>query len=516
MKNKFIEFTCFSLLLSLVCCKGFLESTIPVDQQDSNFASRSSLLTRSDATMEYMGHQYVKTNLPLSIEEARVMFKDSSLTATHLALRIIPDNMDQLHRLEADKSLIIQYYPFGHELLPDPSDWITIETGEPVRCNMINACETTCELKEETRQPSPIYVLWPVSKQLPDNLNYQLLFNAYSGSTRDLHLPDPEPIPSISGFLRSYDNRLEQYVPLSNVKVEYTTFGPSYSYTYTDEDGYFFLLDGNPDYSVIIKLQNDKFVIRDGETSNVKSFALDINDFFYENLNQDYAVELPTNFFLDTYKGAEYYFYGENDLLDCIPKYDTLGVSIDILAIDANNVNPGCFYPTVNSDSPYIKIWNLFKNNYSGASSYIFGYILHELGVASVYTSVGLYYFFLQEMIKASFASFFGWYNVYQYYNWNQYLVGFICSESRQNWIYNSSDNNTPLYVDLYDDFNQHSQLTYYNDDPISDVPVPFIVSCALSPLTFQSVKDSLLTGVGIYYTSDELSRFLAPYNNYL
>ena len=107
-------------------------------------------------------------------------------------------------------------------------------------------------------------------------------------------------------------------------------------------------------------------------------------------------------------------------------------------------------------------------------------------------------------------------FNVYQYYNWNQYLVGFICSESRQNWIYNSSDNNTPLYVDLYDDFNQHSQLTYYNDDPISDVPVPFIVSCALSPLTFQSVKDSLLTGVGIYYTSDELSRFLAPYNNYL
>lgn len=519
MKKKYIEFTCFSLLLSLVCCKGFLESTIPVDQQDSSIASRSSLLTRSDATMEYMGHQYVKTNLPLSIEEARVMFKDSSLTATHMALRIIPENMDQLHRLEADKSLIIQYHPFGYELLPDPSDWITIETGEPVRGNMVNECETACKLKEDTRQPSPIYVLWPVLKPLPDNLNYQLLFNVYSGSTRDLNLPDPEPIPSISGFLRSYDNRLGQYMPLRNVRVECQT-AFDLIYDYTDENGHFTLFDADSDHSIIVKLQNDKFVIRDGETSNVKSFALDINDYFYENLNKDYGVDLPTSFCLDAYKGAEYYFYEENDLLDCIPIYDTLGVSIDIHAIDYPDSVSYIGYGS--NTNPYIKLWNSYKTNYTGASSIIFGHINHLLGHASHIAYAGYSYMNNTDfMIIESFASFVAWYNVYQYYcPTNQYLADFICWQGHQTWTPDLEDYyercRTPLYVDLLDVFNQHTQLTYYNDDPISDVPIPFIISCSLGTQSFQSLCDSLQTGIGLYYTSNELSRFLAPYSVFL
>lgn len=481
----------------------------------------TAIATRSASTIEYMGHLYAKTNGPFTIQKARVFFNDSSLVPTHKALRIIPANMDELHRLEADKTLQIQYHPFGYKLLPDYSDWVTVETGEPIRRDLNQERECSCEMTVDMREPDPIYVLWPVMHPLPLNMNYELLFDAYLPNTdsynRDFNPGlDPVPEPIIAGYLTSYDNRLNQSIPIRNVKVEYQSIRNNTLYTYTNEDGYFTLDFANSDPSIVIRLQNDKFVIREGESTNIKSFALD-SVLYYENLNHEYIVDLPTNFYLDVYRGAEYYFYGDNDLLDCVPKYDTLGVSIDIHAIDTLGENLGCFYAGTYF-SPYIKMWNNYKNNYTEASSIIFGGINHELGHASNYAFAGLYYMYnTQSVIKESFASFVGWYNVYQYYSpSNQYLADFLCWQGNQTWTNNIIDNYTPIYVDLYDSFNQHTQFTYLNDDPISNVPIPFIVSSALGPQTSQDVCDILATGIGIYYTADELSRFLAPYSIFL
>lgn len=473
-----------------------------------------------------MGHKYAITNGPLTIEEARALYKDTSLVPTHYALRIVPESMDQLHLLEADKSLTIQYYPFGYKLLPDPSDWIIEEKGfEPVRSLLYDRFETTCELSSDLREVSPVYVLWPISHQIPQGLNYDLLFDVYQPSSDSAINRDSSPFidPHISGFLTCNDNRLNQYKPLAHIKIEYQGLHRHTFTTYTNENGYFVLPDINDDHAFVIKLQNDKFVIRDGETSNVKEFALDLDNYFYVNYNCDYGVDLPSNFFLDTYKAAEYYFYGENDLLDCIPIYDTLGVSIDIHAIDTPGNYLGCFYYGSNI-TPYINIWNYYKNNYSGASGFIFGTVNHELAHASHYAYSGAYYFYsTSTFIKESFASFVGWFNVYQYYysliGSSHYLVNSICSQGRQNWNPNLNEPNiyySPFYIDLFDNYNQHTYSTNYNDDPISGVPIPFIVSSALGPQNFQAVYNILESGIGLYYTADEFSRFIASYNHFL
>ena len=77
-----------------------------------------------------------------------------------------------------------------------------------------------------------------------------------------------------------------------------------------------------------------------------------------------------------------------------------------------------------------------------------------------------------------------------------------------------------PIY--LYQEFdNENNNIYYrystnYNDDPISGVPIPFIVSSALGPQTFQAVYNILESGIGLYYTADEFSRFIAPYSIFL
>ena len=80
-------------------------------------------------------------------------------------------------------------------------------------------------------------------------------------------------------------------------------------------------------------------------------------------------------------------------------------------------------------------------------------------------------------------------------------------------WTPSSSSNYSPIFVDLFDDYNQHTHNSNYNNDPISYVPVSFIRYCALGPTTFQAVYNNLLSGVGTYYSSDEFNTFIAPYS---
>lgn len=503
------------LLLSAFCCQNYLveEQNAP----ESYNAVNSSILTRSENVVKYMGHSYAISKGPLSIEEARFLFSDSTLVATHKALCIVPESMEQLHSLEADKALMIFYHPLGYELLPEPLEEIEGRENDE-EGNLFSDKFDYFNDKEEytARIICPIYVLWPADRSIPIDLDYEFLFDAYlQQGRRDSGNVGPlVPNPYLSGYLKSYDNRLGQYTPLKNVRLEYRGELNATRIAYTDTSGYFYLPDGNSDYPLIVKLQNDKFTVRDSTTSNVKSFALRL-DIHFSPFTDEYDFELPSNFFLDTYKAAEYYFYGNNDLLNCVPRYDTLGVSIDIHAIDEIGDYLGGFNRL---STPYINIWNAYKDNYTGACSRIFGTVTHELGHATHYAlDQGASISETETIVKESFASFFGWYNVFRYYSSligsNHYLVHSICTQGRQMWTPSSSSNYSPIFVDLFDDYNQHTHNSNYNNDPISYVPVSFIRYCALGPTTFQAVYNNLLSGVGTYYSSDEFNTFIAPYS---
>ena len=521
--------SCIFILICTFCCRSFREEindTPILDKPDDVF------VTRANNTVEYMGHQYAVTHGPLTIAEARTIYSDTSLMPTHKAVRILPESMKQLHRLEADTALTIYDHPFGYVLLPDPDELNAddyVEGPDAVVSPFKDECVVVDDQDDEC-EVSPVYVLWPVSHPVPDDLEFEALFDAYLENNSIVNRGGGpiQPASYVEGYLRSYDNRSGQYKPIRNVRLEYRGELDFVYSASTDSLGYFMLPYCDVNYPLVIKLQNDKFTVRDSLTSNVKSFSLSFSNYALHGLNGDtqYLVSLPSNFFLDVYKAAEYYFYGHNDLLDIIPCYDTLGVSIDIHAINAINPNAnGSFsYSLGGTGLPNIKIWNGYKNNYTGACSNIFEVVNHELGHATHYAAVGaLLLNTTSAPVKESLASFFGWYNVFQYYysyvGGNHYYTHLICYGHWQFWTPSSPYpyiNYTPIFVDLVDDYNQHIPYDDCNDDPISGVPVSFIIDCALGPTTLQSVYDNLLLGVGVYYTAADFSTFFSPYLSFL
>ncbi len=513
------RFELLFLLLLTIGCNSFRLSDLGSD----DFSNRSVIIENSlhDSIVDYFGHRYALTRCSYLPENIQRLCSDGSLSPTHCALCIYPESMDELHDLEKDKSIIMFYHPFGYELQPESLD--EDNTTDATELFLDGNCGFFSE-GNDSRILRPVYVLWPKSCAIPDSIHYDFLFEShYSEMIIDRSF-DIEPDSGISGYLYSFDNRSSQYSPIKNVQLEFQSIFHFTRIAYTDSTGFFFLPYADSDHPLVINLKNDKFSVRDSLTSSIKSLSVPLYDDIYNfpSNNCENIINLPANFYLDVYKAAEYYFNGSNDLLSIVPTYDTLGTSIDIHAIDnASEDNYlGCFY---NNPNPYICIWNPYKNNYSGASSKLFGTVNHELGHATNRASTGRINMNNTEpVIKESFASFFGWYNVLQYYaaliGSNQNMVNSICTQGRQYWTPSSQNiNYTPIFIDLFDNYNQHTYSgSPYNEDVISNVPITFILSASLGPLQFQSVYNTLISGVGVLYSADDFSSFISPYSLFL
>lgn len=116
-------------------------------------------------------------------------------------------------------------------------------------------------------------------------------------------------------------------------------------------------------------------------------------------------------------------------------------------------------------------------------------------------------------LITESYASFFGWFNALIYYSSIlsvQSDVNSICHQGRQTW--SGSGVYTPLFVDLYDDFNQHNNSSNYVDDKIEDVPVSVIVGAAMNNQTFSGLNSCLLNYCGVYYSASDYNDLIALY----
>ena len=481
------------------------------------------------SSVRYCGHNYIVSSGPLAIEDARIKYSDSSLVPTHKALCILPNSMNQLHALEADTSLIIYYHPFGLSLKPEYIEPSIERLYDVSDVSLVEECAEVEAPEVDDRIIYPVYVLWPLFKPIPQEFDYTELFEVYRADNDYAQSRSQSviPPPCVAGYLKVYDNRLGVYVPLKNVQMEFIDVFADSQFSSTDQNGYFYLSFADVDCPVTVNLKNDKFVIRDSTTSNVKSYSFypkqHSNPGYYPLSISNCNINYYSSFFFDTYKAAEYYFYGSNDLLNNVPIYDTLGVSIDIHAINTSGNYLGCFYRPTAPSSPYIYIMNPYTN-YSGASSKIFGTVNHELGHATHYASIGnTGMSSTPSVIKESFASFVGWYDVLQYYdsyvNEDHEIVNSICTQGRQSWTPNMSNlNYTPLYIDLYDDYNQHLELSSsYNDDTISSTPLSFIIYCSLGPMNFQSVYNNVSSGVSQgYFTSTVFSTFINPYSIFL
>ncbi len=437
----------------------------------------------------------------------------SQSNPTHTILRIYIDTPEQLQAIERDTSVMIFHYC-------SPSD---SESYSPVHYSPSEKGYTyVCDANEAPAiDLYPIDVYWPIGKRIPRDYRYRntgdIFIPYFSLSVEDERALQPL---YVNGQVRAYDNRLNQYMPIAYARLKYYSRVAgvlTIKYSATDSLGYFTLHKPDPITLIELILENPRFSIRENNTSTVKSFVIDDiggnTGFKQEDLGSD--------FFLDVYRAASYYFYNENSLLNQVTKYNPQE-SMSIFAV--NNPDPSNNYLGLFSyggASPYITIYNAYGSDYSGAASKVFGTVLHELGHATHYMTDGYAGLYSTEtVVKESFASFFGWYNVMEYYSAvapNHSTVHSICTQGRQSWTPLSTNlNYTPFYIDLYDNYNQNLYYLNANVDTVSSVPVSALLNMSFGHTTFQSVYNELSTYIGQYFTASEFNTFTSPYSIFL
>lgn len=461
----------------------------------------------------------------------------SGFEFTKQPIRININTLEQLSAIEQDTSIVIFHYCTPEDQdNPQPFKYSPQSRGgEALVCDAEAAPDIYLY---------PVDVFWPSGKSIPDTIKYEVLSDTISSATRYDHL-DPFPLQpaSLRGQVRAYDNRLLEYVPVRNATIKYyQKLGSNevLQYTSTDSQGNFIIEVPAVNRNMELVLQNANYIVRNGNTSEVKSISLGAPSFdYFGPLEGSRETEpriiisptfiqrdLPSNFFLDVYQAAHYYYYGSNELLNQVTRYSSAS-ALSIFAVNGIDVidnSRGLFsYYQSGSPLPYVTIYNPEIENYIGAASKIFGTVLHELGHATHYTSEGSVNFdATDDIITESFASFFGWLNVLHYYSSiasTHGNINSICTQGRQSWqavsdtlIY------TPFYIDLYDNYNQSLYYSSPNvvNDEISNVPVSIILSLVFEHSTFSTVYNQLASYINQWFTLTEYNDFATPYSIFL
>ena len=444
----------------------------------------------------------------------------ADLTPTHRVERIVTNDIGLIQYLERDTSIIIYYLPDT-----DGEGFMNENPAEETNTNFAVECDEHPAPLSSLLTATPFIIVVPIDYTLPKELNSVFLFETFipqRNQDRDRISKERPVTPAfVTGVLKSFDNRLNAYTPLPNAKIYYYSeyMGETIpAYTYTTASGSFRLETPSMQGTITVSLQNSKFKIREGMSTNIYTMTIGSLSSLLVYPSTYLTLNLPTNFFCDVYKSAQYYFYANNSLLSAVTRYDSCGYSLDIYAVNGPDQDKGYLGYFMPSASPYVVIYNPYTSNYTGASSKVFGTVQHELGHATNYVSVGQTNMnTTDDIIKESFASFFGWYNVSIYYDSivsSASDVNDICTQGRQTWTLGSTHvSYSPFYVDLFDDYNQHTYLNSgYNDDPISDVAISAIVYLGIGPKTFPAVYYTLSSFIGTYFTGSQYMTFVSPY----
>jgi len=216
----------------------FKNGTISLERTKTKSQSREEQIVIN-------GQVYLVTREPYRLDDMQDSLKHfltsqegkaiPQLKPTHLALKIEITSLEQLHKIEADSSLILYYHPFG--LIPQGEVAIEYHKQKVKGSNLFSE-ECRCDETEiEGIEYKPVYVFWPASRRIPEEFNYKICYESFLPS---FYLQDNPQSDQVVGWLtqqrdsgimwmgiiRVYDNRLNSYVPLPN---GYNSFMAPYS-----------------------------------------------------------------------------------------------------------------------------------------------------------------------------------------------------------------------------------------------------------------------------------------------
>jgi hypothetical protein len=506
---------------------------------------------------------------PLQSPVTRVGESDS--VPTHYALKIYPRTEEEQWEIETMDDISVSYIPFGYTQLTQQEVEKVESTKTRSAANIspfeVSPYTVTYENYESTDGGSTdpvtlqlpiLYVIWPVEKPLPADLEYVVDHDVYMPSFTTVikaAATSREPYPV---YITVDDQTLGIDVPLANIPVTIRTndyyYDPwddrdrpgywtsGYLTGITDDDGMIDIAPIIADYpslfpndiychlyiDVHYRDPNGKWrITSENSTATVSQTNSKLCHFTWMGA-QDSDGYMPSDNRQthEIHRAANYFFNTQTDF----PKYAING-GIRIIASGTPNSYEGVTYWYNNyTNPPWIEIYN---NN--STSSEVVGTTLHELGHFTHYwnghsgSNANNYQNTLKGL-KESFAPYVAWSLGERYYaslGWirpsvsSYFPYGDITGDSRQGWVetlrLGQLGEYTPLFVDLADNYNQ---TTYWSsatpNDAIDGVPASVIWNVISTSRTWDQCRDKLEeyigTGVGKYYTATEFQTWIEDF----
>lgn len=482
-----------------------------------------------------------------------VIKESLEIQPTHYALKIFPKDEEEQTKIENNEKIKISYIPFNFRALSDSE--VKLAEAKGLFIDKYNEVNNNKQIYQEllatdgaevtnTECILPVlYALWPKTEPLPEGMEYYIEYDVFiptnSSKKHNVQLAQLEravidislgnyeiskvrDLPNIVPYnqvrlkISQADSLVKTKLPLENLKIQFR-LGSNIWEIFTDSNG-------EATMPTNVPLESDFVMMFDHNlwkiTNMESTIPITINcGTVYDNSHPvDPQLNLRIIDFPFVYqyqvalihRGLNYYFHANHQIAK---KYfsDKIRIKYSNYSNDGYN---GCFVYSIFTN-PYIELYN----NYPSSNSHSMGVLFHELGHYVHYFERGncTKYHSVNTYIQESFASYVSWYLTESYYisnGWikpeNQFTD--ISHNSRQAWKSNTSDNYTPMFVDLVDNCNQRNFSNEFNIDNISDVPHSIMSNISTSCKNWASVKSLLLQYVGVYYTSVDYNQYASSY----
>lgn len=531
MKTKQLTIWAFLFLLLSGCAQLNIDETTPLDYMTGsglcNITKETSVTNSSLFYHESTGLVLLPVRSPRLVEyNPNETDKDSIIA---YALKVSPQTVLQQKQIEQMEGIIVSYIPFGYEpvsirdadvstLNKLPSDTQNIpfvqtigkaDNGRPA--TSLSGTETLIKI------PS-LYIEWPVSLPLPQNIDYEILYLIK-------RLPDqPKGVyPSFYNLVfQTYDPVLNSNVRLNKLKVRISKYGTTLSEQLTDSKGYMrinanqALYESEPmSYSITAVLSTPKWTItRETSITTPIHTALGTLSQYYDVNNPIDTIYLTLSSMtteFEIHRAIDYYRNGVHELSNTILSDEN---SLMIAASDSTSLagHGKEYWDWIVPDGANIVIYN-----HGLELPQLMGVIFHEIGHSRKDYAEGAEYYSTDEekLIHESYASFIGYHLSRKYYVFKGYYLSstdyeWFNVQHRQYWF--GSGNYTPLFVDLIDSFNQGDGFPNFVYDSISGVPVLSVDRLGVFSNCMADFVSSIAPMVGVYFTQSQLDDLLDFY----
>jgi hypothetical protein len=518
---------------------------------------------------EGIGSWIVPQNDPYALENIQKAYDNLSarplagtragetLDATHYALKIYPRSEDEQLAIELMQDVKTSYIPFTYEalteiqigdmLLPDPSspEAEVFPEASPYIVDHDDLMTVEGDVQSLRFDMPILYVVWPIDKDLPDEMDYEIDYEVYlpsSAQTRSGALDavtmlelEEEAIRLALGYCRPrrtlmtraattlggefwiWEDLKDVKGPVPRVKVKFH-LGSNIIETAADSDGRFDISasDIPAEAHWEIMFQDPKWkVTRENSTIPKSFFQGDVYQSEFWSGGNTY-ISVPIQPLEATIvKSLDYFYYRTHPLT----KWEVSGGLHVIANPNQSSLYNGLFTFS-STNNCYITI---YRNNTTTNRSYLMGTVFHELGHFIHYRERGGSYGtfkIVDRFLQESFASWSGWYFTDRYFAELGYARDAseeISGQSRQySWMSTRRDDwgyYSPLFVDLMDNYNQSTRDSKFNNDGVKGIPAATIMKVASESADWASCNGILRADKTI--TGAEWDKFLAPYEQW-